>query len=157
MKKRKFDDLIGRKNDEIQTPPEIYQRLNEIYKFDFDPCPLERAEWDGLLIAWKNCNFVNPPFSEIPKWINKALQEMKLGKKSVFLITSRISSKYWFDLIFPNLTGWWTLEGATQFPGFEGKLPTPLSVIEFDPLKKAKSKLKQNEKFVGKRRWLKLM
>ena len=33
------------------TPPELYNKLNDEFNFDFDPCPLN-ATFDGLSIEW---------------------------------------------------------------------------------------------------------
>ena len=48
-----FDKLyifmyVGKKNDDIQTPIFFYNSLNQIFNFDFDPCPL------NYLIDWLN-------------------------------------------------------------------------------------------------------
>ena len=69
-----------RKNDHLQTPAYIYESLGP---FDLDPCAgintniasvnlcIDRGE-NGLLINWEGFAFVNPPFSEKLKWIEKA-------------------------------------------------------------------------------------
>lgn len=132
-RKRKLGDIFGKKNDSIQTPPEIYGELDSEHHFDFDPCPLKRPKWDGLKVPWGKSNFINPPFSEIKKWLQKGIEEKKNGNKSVFLLTARVSSKYWFDLVFPEASQISFLEGAFQFPGFERKFPIPLALVVFHP------------------------
>lgn len=139
-KKTTISDLIGHKNDSIQTPPEIYEALDKIYGFDFDPCPLIKPDWDGLEIEWKSSNFVNPPFSSIKKWLEKGIKESQKGKTSVFLITARTSSKYWFDLVWGMADHIVFLEGATQFPGYKGKLPIPLAVVVYGSKKTKKER-----------------
>ena len=43
-------------SDNWATPKEFYDKLNEEFNFDFDPCPLNTGEItpenDGLLIEW---------------------------------------------------------------------------------------------------------
>lgn len=36
-------------SDNWATPPEFYNKLNEEFNFDFDPCPFEHnvEKWDG--------------------------------------------------------------------------------------------------------------
>ena len=72
------------------TPPEVYERLNKKFNFDFDPCPYAENEiiTDGLKIEWGKSNFVNPPYSQKEKeaFVKKGVEEMKKGKLSVFLI-----------------------------------------------------------------------
>jgi hypothetical protein len=76
------------------TPPEIYQKLNKEFCFDFDPCPCPKPEnFNGLSIEWGNMNFVNPPFrphdgngSGPTSFVRKAIEENKKGKGSVIII-----------------------------------------------------------------------
>lgn len=128
---------LGKKNDQIQTPPSFLAGLRKIYsvKEFFDPCPLERPEWDGLKIDWGQDNFVNPPFSEIKKWLKKGVEEKKKGRRSLFLITLRPNCKYWVEYVWPHLTRFFLLEKNLQFVGFERAFPVALCLVEFDPRK----------------------
>ena len=53
--------------DNWATPKDLYNKLNQEFHFDFDPCPLFTGEItpenDGLLKDWGSSNFVNPPYS----------------------------------------------------------------------------------------------
>jgi hypothetical protein len=79
-----------------KTPPEIYTMLSEKYgPFDFDPCPYPVPEgFDGLIVPWSNCNFVNPPFRRHDgvngrgptAFVRKAIEEQKDGKNSILLL-----------------------------------------------------------------------
>ncbi len=103
--------FIGKKNDDIQTPKKFYVSLNKIFHFDFDPCPLNHLV-DGLVIDWKEMNFVNPPFSMIPKFLNKAIEQKK---PSVFLIPFRCNRIYWNDILLPNVNYIWLINGYLKF------------------------------------------
>ena len=79
-------------SDLWQTPPALYAELDAEFAFDFDPCP---AHWDGitdgLTIPWGRHSFVNPPYSNVAKWIRKAHAEWdggKSGKLVVMLINA---------------------------------------------------------------------
>lgn len=37
--------------DDWKTPDEFYNKLDEVYHFDFDPCPYQ-ADFDGLNMEW---------------------------------------------------------------------------------------------------------
>ena len=37
--------------DDWKTPDDFYKKLDEVYHFDFDPCPYH-ADFDGLKIEW---------------------------------------------------------------------------------------------------------
>ena len=39
--------------DNYSTPQDVYQKLNDEFRFTFDPCPLNpNPEVDGLSIEW---------------------------------------------------------------------------------------------------------
>ena len=77
------------------TPPKLYQELNEIHGFDFDPCPYPLPKgFDGLTCDWGSSNYVNPPFGSIlhegkrkgaTAWVRKAIEEASKGKDVVFV------------------------------------------------------------------------
>jgi len=123
------------KNNSIATPVDFYNELDKHWKFDFDPCPLEKPEWDGLVREWGERNWVNPPFSQLEQWIRKGIQELKKGRTSVFLIPNRSNSNYWHELVFPNATGIHWLKKIV-FQGYKKGLPVPLVLVEFEPGKK---------------------
>lgn len=91
MKNR--DGLVN--SDHWQTPPDIYKLFNDVYNFDFDPCPLN-ADFDGLSIPWGKMNFVNPPYNRIdkPKFIDKAIEEYLKGNKVVLLIPAAMGTTH---------------------------------------------------------------
>lgn len=68
------------------TPPELMKQLMEEFAFDFDPCPHPKPNgFDGLTVEWGKSNYVNPPFNGPTKWVRKALEEFKKGKKVIFV------------------------------------------------------------------------
>lgn len=83
---------FSHQSDHWATPKKIYDDFMK-HGF-FDPCPLH-ADFDGLNIPWKNLNFVNPPYSEIDKWVDKALLENEKGNYIVMLLPVRTDTK-WF-------------------------------------------------------------
>lgn len=83
------------------TPPDLMDRLNNEFNFDFDPCPYPKPKgFDGLTCDWGQSNYVNPPFGSIihqgpgdkkPKkkgptaWVRKAIKEHQKGKTVVLV------------------------------------------------------------------------
>ena len=77
------------------TPPELYEALNRLYAFDFDPCPYPLPDgFDGLRADWGSSNYVNPPFGSIvhegrrkgmTAWVRKAIAEFRKGKRVVMV------------------------------------------------------------------------
>lgn len=132
---KKKEHSLGyyQKNDVRTTPSDFYNFLNSIFHFDFDPCPVNPT-FDGLSdeVKWGKINFVNPPFSEISKWVKKALSEKEKNKcSSVFLITARTNSAYWFKLIFPNCTDIYFLKRGLCFSDYKTAFPVPLALVTF--------------------------
>ena len=90
------------KNDKWQTPPEVYDPLHAEFKFDYDPCPIdwEEGDADGLTTEWGTSTFCNPPYSATAKWIKKASDESKKGKRVVMLINAVTDTAAFHDFIY---------------------------------------------------------
>lgn len=112
-------------DDNYATPPKLYNELNEIFNFDFDPCPYNEGEIinDGLNINWGNSNFVNPPYSQKLKeqFIIKGIEESKKGKLCVFLIPVSTSTRLFHDWIKPNATKIEFIKGRIKFGKLDNK------------------------------------
>jgi len=77
------------------TPPELMEKLQAEFGFDFDACPHPKPEnFDGLTDDWGQCTYVNPPFGSIvhngrkkgpTAWARKAIAESKKGKRVVMV------------------------------------------------------------------------
>lgn len=117
MKNR--DGLVN--SDHWKTPKWLYDKLNEEFNFDFDPCPLH-ATFDGLKAEWGGVNFVNPPYNRVdkPKFIQKAFEEYKKGKTVVMLIPSATGTKQFHEIILPHAEIRF-LKGRVAFEGYNTK------------------------------------
>jgi len=74
--------------------------LMDIFKDWFDPCPLEPELYvDGLKVEWEYRTYVNPPYSNPLKWVEKAIEENKKGKTIVMLLRVDTSTKWFAKLI----------------------------------------------------------
>lgn len=107
--------------DDWATPPDFYDKLNQEFDFDFDPCPLQHdtEQWNGLEIEWGKRNFINPPYSRKLKeaFILKAIQESKKGKLCVMLLPVSTSTKIFHDHILPNHSEIRFVKGRVKFKG----------------------------------------
>ena len=121
----------------VQTPTDLYNVLNEEFNFDFDPCPLDpQPKWDGLQIEWKKSNFVNPPYDEVGRWIEKAIKEaLNSRNKSVFLIPFRANTKYFTEMVFRWCTNLYVFSKRIIFEGYTAPLPLLMCIVVFDPEK----------------------
>lgn len=88
--------LFSKQSDNWKTPSIIYDWfMDDGY---FDPCPIN-SNFDGLKIEWKQKNFVNPPYSKIKDFVNKAIEEFVKGKDVILLIPARTDTKYFRKLV----------------------------------------------------------
>lgn len=104
------------------TPFYIYDPLNAEFSFNFDPCPL-KATFDGLVIDWKDRNFINPPYDRVlkPAFVMKAIEESKKGKLCVMLLPVSTSTKIFHEHILPNATEIRFVQGRIKFLGVNTK------------------------------------
>ena len=91
---------IKRKSSDNRATP-IW--LKTIFEDWFDPCPLNpNPKIDGLSLEWKDKTFLNPPYSCPAKWIFKAIEESKKGKRIVILMRFDPTTRYFKALIENN-------------------------------------------------------
>lgn len=116
-----------------KTPKAFYQALDSEFHFDFDPCP-EDPGFDGLMTSWGSVNFVNPPYSNLKKWIEKGFLEHMRGSVVVFLIPSRTDTAWWHDYVM-KANEIRFIRGRLNFDGFKNNAPFPSCVAIFRGLK----------------------
>lgn len=117
-------------NDNIKTPDHLlndvwcqFHITHDMSPFDFDPmCE------DAFSIEWGDVNYVNPPFSNIPAFIQRCLQQ---GKPTYMLLPMRSSTVYWHELVLPNISGMYLLS-RLKFPGFQRGSPVPFCIAVFN-------------------------
>jgi hypothetical protein len=127
--------------DNWKTPKYLYNKLNTLFDFQFDPCPINHdlSAWNGIHIDWKTRNFINPPYSTPSKdnFVKKGVEESCKNKLCVFLIPVSTSTKLFHEVIKPNYTSMCFIEGRVSFKGIntygvmvgEGSAPMHDSMI----------------------------
>ena len=118
-----------------KTPKAVYQTLDAEFGFDFDPCPVNPT-FDGLSVAWGNCNFVNPPYGrEIAKWIKRGYYQWSVANKTVvFLIPSRTDTKWWHEYCM-KATEIRFIKGRLKFDDQKNSAPFPSAIVIFKAVK----------------------
>jgi len=116
--------------DVWETPVWLYGGIGErVGGFDLDPCAGPETEiaatnWsiqrgqDGLDREWFGDVWVNPPFSEKGRWLDKAVAEYEAGRADrVFVVTPDSTDvKSWFHgTIVPHATYVWFSEGRISY------------------------------------------
>lgn len=117
-------------NDEWQTPPKLFKRLDDIFYFTLDPCttadnPLKTPKFftreeNGLIQSWRGeIVYINPPYSRgnIDKWTMKAYVEGVAFPETIVVALLPLRTAKWFRRtilpsirILKNLEDWKDLE-----------------------------------------------
>lgn len=85
-----------KKGDNYKTP----EWIMKIFENWFDPCPLNpNPRKNGLEIGWPDKTFVNPPYSNPLKWVEKAIYENSKGRTIAMLLRVDTSTKWFAKLI----------------------------------------------------------
>lgn len=113
------------------TPDDLFAQLNNLCRFDFDPCP-SNPPFDAFHTDWGFSNFVNPPYNKITEWIDRAMEMASRGKSSLMLLPARLESAYFYKkvLCFPTLL----LHKRIHFPPFKRKAPFASVLVPITPL-----------------------
>ena len=108
-------------SDNWETPSDLFNKLNDEFHFEFDPCPINHdiSKWDGLQVEWKKSNFINPPYSRKLKeaFVLKAVEESRNGKTCVMLLPVSTSTKLFHEQILPNAKDIRFIRGRVRFSG----------------------------------------
>jgi hypothetical protein len=132
-------DAKSSKTDEHPTPASITDHLYLFFwmKIDLDPCsdPGKNIqakrhflkEDDGLTKDWCNPDgspadiFVNPPFSETAKWVEKAIEEKSKGHIANLVFLSKFDSRVrWFESLMEKSDLFLLVKGYTSYEGNDG-------------------------------------
>jgi len=90
--------MITKESDNYKTP----KWLMDLFSNWYDPCPLNNnPQIDGLRVNWINKTYVNPPYSNPLKWVEKAIEEHKKGKTIALLLKLDCSTR-WFRALVDN-------------------------------------------------------
>jgi len=125
--------LMSSKKQDWKTPIKLYEELNNEFRFDFDPCPINPS-FDGLTIEWKKCNFVNPPYNQSKLWIKKSWEEWKKGKTIVMLIPARTDTIAFHQYIYCQAEIRF-IKGRLKFDDSKNSAPFPSMLIIFRGIK----------------------
>lgn len=102
------------------TPPEVVAALGA---FDLDPCgappprPYETAARtialpeDGLAEMWEGRVWLNPPYSEVGRWIERLVAH----DRGTALVFARTDTRWWHRLVFEGASAVRFLEGRLHF------------------------------------------
>jgi phage N-6-adenine-methyltransferase len=130
------------KSDEWATPGVVFARIERDFgPFDLDPAATKenrkakhyftRAE-NGLEQEWFGCVFVNPPFSQIKAWVQKAYESSQTGCRVVMLIPARTGTAWWHEWVQNKATVVF-LRGRIRYEGAPFNAPFDSCVAIYYP------------------------
>lgn len=136
-------DKVAR--DSRFTPPDFMSAVYEAFgDIDLDPCANEMSPviahrrillsegGDGLIDPWSGrLAFMNPPYSELLKWLRRAYQQWKAGNVEMVLclVPVRTDSPWFHDTLSAEADIFF-LQGRVRFLDLQGKAQhTPFSLM----------------------------
>ena len=111
--------------DSVRTPKNILASIRKEFGPFFDPAPFRKKfdpkkHTDGLKIDWKPVTFVNPPYSRVEPWVQKAHAEWRKGNTVImFIKLENIGTAYAKKYIRGAELR--ILSEKLSFPGYSGK------------------------------------
>jgi len=139
--------MYSKDSDEWATPVELYDWLNQTFQFTLDPCATDENHktsryftiaGNGLSQSWANERvFMNPPYSEVKLWMEKAYLSAQNGGASVVcLVAARTDTRWWQDWVLNKANEIQFLAGRVMFsrPGKGANAaPFPSAVVIYRP------------------------
>src|SRR5688572_3008230 len=150
-----------RGKDDWESPDDVFRPLNEEFEFTLDVCAdvynrkCERffsKEKDGLSQIWApEVCWMNPPYSEWAKWVEKAYKEAALGATVVALLPARTDTKAFHEWIYNEPTVEIRfVKGRVKFVGAENGAPFPSMIVVFNPHPQGDPKPIEDDIFITK-------
>lgn len=127
--------MFSNKSDDWSTPIDFYNKLNEEFQFNFDPCPLRGVDGDvnGLEVDWKGNIFINPPYSDVKRFLVKGLVEMDKGnaKVLVYLLAARTDTRWFHEYCYNSNAEIRFIKGRLKFGNSKNSAPFPSMLVIF--------------------------
>jgi hypothetical protein len=133
--------------------------LDQLGSFDLDPCAAERVpDWtkakktltkamNGLVTPWRGRVFMNPPFSDTSRWLERHASH----GEGISLVPATVESKVWREKVWRLASAIFLLHGRTRFCNPDGSTTTgrPLRSIALIGWSEADAAILRNVTFAG--------
>lgn len=135
--------MYSSKTDLWATPQNLFDDLNQEFKFTLDPCATETnakchkfytIEQDGLKQNWGGHNiFCNPPYGKvIGRWVQKCSEESKKpDTRVVALLPARTDTRWFHDYIYNKAKEIRFIKGRLKFGDSKNSAPFPSMIVVF--------------------------
>lgn len=137
-----FRVVTSKASDEWYTPSWLVRQLaDEFGSFDMDPAATAitaqapvffTMEDDGLSQPWKGRVWLNPPYSEVGRWMTKAAAEVAAGNAELIicLVPARVDAR-WYRAASAAASVVRVLPQRVKFGGCTDSAPFPSAIIVF--------------------------
>lgn len=135
-----FQDKFKSNNQEWETPQWLFDELNREFNFNLDVCASENnhkclnyftKDDDALTKNWVGTCYMNPPYSKVGVWIDKACNEaIKHNNTIVCLILAKTNTNWWHDFCM-YASEIRLIQGRIKFEGAKHGLPWPTAIVIF--------------------------
>lgn len=132
--------IMSSNSDEWATPTALFNKLNEEFNFNLDPCADDKnhkcaryytKEQNGLSKIWTGSDrvFLNPPYGKMIKhWVKKARQSWEdNGALVVALLPARTDTKWWLDCMASAEIRF--IKGRVKFGDGKNGAPFPSVIV----------------------------
>lgn len=134
--------LLGPAETDVHATPQwLYDALDKEFGFTLDPCTdgtnAKCAKFytptdNGLLKDWgTHVVFMNPPYSQIADWMQKAYGAAQEGATVVCLIPSRTDTQWWHEYVMKSEIRF--IRGRLKFGDAENSAPFPSAIVVIRP------------------------
>lgn len=115
-----------------RTPEYVYRHYNCRFNFSHDVAASEEnhlaqcfftEDDDALSIDWGRSNWLNPPYSETSKWVDKAIEQTSQGFREVVMLLPAATSVAWFAKAMEHCSECHLITGRIAFINSETALP----------------------------------
>jgi site-specific DNA-methyltransferase (adenine-specific) len=137
----KTETLWSKDSAEWETPQDLFDSLDTLYRFDLDVAATAEntkcnrfftKDDDGLAQNWGGSRvWCNPPYGrQIAKWVQKAYEESrKPGTIVAMLLPARTDTAWFHDYAMKGKVQF--LRGRVRFGGAENNAPFPSIIVIF--------------------------
>ena len=121
--------VFSHESDHWKTPKKLYEAfMKEGYT---DPCPFHSKENNLEKCYCQEKLFINPPFSQMTKWVDMAIQCATRGCRVWLLMPSRTDTKY-FKKLADFRCAIWFFTGRLHFNDGKNSAPFPTMLVYLD-------------------------
>ena len=133
-----FNNKFSSNRDDWETPDSLFLPLDNEFSFSLDVCATVdntkcddyfTLEDDGLSKDWFGVCWMNPPFGEQRKWVEKAYEQSLYGATIVCLLPALTNTNWWHDYCMKGEIRF--IRGRPKFKGAKYGLPQPLAIVLF--------------------------